>query len=139
MKWSFYSVGMIVFGIIGFAIIFLFVQLTVNSDEEYYLLKEVTEASMIDAIDYPYFRSKGELKIVKEKFVESFYRRFATSTNLNADSYDIKIYSVIESPPKVSIEITSKLGEKTFFKVEGDYNVVNDLDAILEYREKDTD
>jgi len=34
------------FGLIGFAIIFLFVQLIVNSDEEYYLLKEVTEASM---------------------------------------------------------------------------------------------
>ena len=139
MKWSFYGVGMIVFGIVGFALIFLFVQLTVNSDEEYYLLKEVTEAAMIDAIDYPYYRSEGKLKIVKEKFVESFLRRFAESTNINADSYDVKIYSVIESPPKVSVEIISELGERTFFDVEGNYNVLNDLDAILEYKEKDID
>jgi len=64
------------FGLVGFAIIFLFVQLTVNSDEEYYLLKEVTEAAMYDSVDLAYYRSTGELKIVKEKFVESFFRRF---------------------------------------------------------------
>ena len=68
MKWSFFQVGMIVFGLIGFVIVALFVQLTVNSDEEYYLLKEVTESSMIESIDYAYFRKTGKLKIVKEKF-----------------------------------------------------------------------
>lgn len=135
MKWAFYGAGMVIFGIIGFAIIFLFVQLTVNSDEEYYLLKEVTEASMIDAIDYAYFRDTGELKIVKEKFVESFYRRFASSTNLNADSYEIKMYNIVESPPKVSVEIKSQLGEKTIFDTTTDYNVINDLDAILEFKD----
>lgn len=135
MKWSFYSVGMVVFGIIGFVIITLFVELTVNSDEEYYLLKEVTEAAMVDSIDYAYFRDTGELKIVKEKFAESFFRRFAASTNINADSYDVKIYNVIESPPKVSIEITSQLGERTIFNQEADYNVINELDAILEFKD----
>lgn len=137
MKWSFYSAGMIMFGLVGFAIIFLFVQLTVNSDEEYYLLKEVTEASMYDAIDLAYYRNTGELKIVKEKFVESFIRRFAESTNINAESYDIKIYNVVESPPKVSIEITSNLGEKTIFESTDEYSVINDLDAILEYSNVD--
>ena len=135
MKWSFYGVGMIIFGLIGFMIIALFVQLTVNSDEEYYLLKEVTEASMIDSIDYAYFRTTGELKIVKEKFVESFVRRFSNSTNINANSYNIKIYSVVESPPKVSVEITSQLGERTAFSGEAGYNVINDLDAILEFKD----
>lgn len=135
MKWSFYSVGMVIFGIIGFVIITLFVELTVNSDEEYYLLKEVTEAAMVDSIDYAYFRDTGELKIVKEKFAESFFRRFAASTNINADSYDVKIYNVIESPPKVSIEITSQLGERTIFNQEADYNVINELDAILEFKD----
>lgn len=137
MKWSFYSAGMIMFGLVGFGIIFLFVQLTVNSDEEYYLLKEVTEASMYDAIDLAYYRNTGELKIVKEKFVESFIRRFAESTNINAESYDIKIYNVVESPPKVSIEITSNLGEKTIFESTDEYSVINDLDAILEYSNVD--
>ena len=135
MKWSFYSAGMIMFGIIGFGIIFLFVQLTVNSDEEYYLLKEVTEAAMYDSVDLAYYRSSGELKIVKEKFVETFVRRFSESTNLNAKSYNIKIYNVVESPPKVSVEITSELGERTFFSSDNTdtYSVVNELDAIFEF------
>lgn len=121
------------FGLVGFAIIFLFVQLTVNSDEEYYLLKEVTEAAMYDSIDLAYYRESGELKIIKEKFTESFIRRFAESTNLNANGYNIKIYNVVESPPKVSVEITSELGERTFFESTDSYSVINDLDAILEF------
>ena len=32
---------------------------------------------MIDAIDMDYYRESGELKIIKDKFVESFTRRFA--------------------------------------------------------------
>lgn len=120
------------FGLIGFAIIFLFVQLTVNSDEEYYLLKEVTEASMIDSIDLAYYRATGNVKIVKEKFVENFYRRFAESTNVNANSYTIKMYNIVESPPKVSIEIISDLGERTIFNSKDNYSVYTDLDAILE-------
>jgi len=133
LKWSFYTAGMVMFGLVGFAIIFLFVQLTVNSDEEYYLLKEVTEAAMYDSVDLAYYRSTGELKIVKEKFVENFLRRFSESTNLNADSYEVKFYNIIESPPKVSVEITSELGERTFFESTDDYSVFNDLDAILEF------
>lgn len=122
------------FGLVGLAIIVLFIQLTVNSDEEYYLLKEVTEASMIDSIDIAYYRKTGNLKIVKEKFAESFFRRFAQSTNVNANSYDIKISNIVESPPKVSVEITSNLGERTMYNTDPqDYSVYSDLDAILEF------
>lgn len=124
------------FGLVGLMIIVLFIQLTVNSDEEYYLLKEVTEASMVDSIDYAYYRKKGELKIVKEKFVESFFRRFSESTNLNAqDGYDIKISNIVESPPKVSVEITSRLGDRTIFESTDNYDVFNDLDAILYWKD----
>lgn len=133
MKWSFYSAGMVMFGLVGFAIIFLFVQITVNSDEEYYLLKEITEAAMYDSVDLAYYRDTGDLKIIKEKFTESFVRRFSQSTNLNAKEYEIRIYNVIESPPKVSVEITSEIGEKTIFESTDDYKVLNDLDAILEF------
>ena len=124
------------FGLIGFAIIFLFVQLTVNSDEEYYLLKEVTEASMYDSVDLAYYRDTGELKIIKEKFVESFIRRFSESTNINANDYKIDFYNIVESPPKVSVEITSNIGEKTFFDSTNNYSVINELDAILELNNK---
>lgn len=134
MKWSFYSAGMVMFGLVGLGIIVLFIQLTVNSDEEYYLLKEVTEASMIDSLDIAYYRKTGNVKIVKEKFAESFFRRFAQSTNVNANKYTIKISNIVESPPKVSVEITSELGEKTIFKSRDDYNVYSDLDAIIEFQ-----
>ena len=129
---------MIVLGLIGLMIIALFIEITVKSEEEYYLLKEITEASMIDAIDYAYYRDTGELKIAKEKFVESFYKRFATSTNLNSDSYEIKMYNIVESPPKVSVEIISQLGERTLYdsSTTSDYSVINDLDAILEFKEE---
>lgn len=132
MKWSFHSAWMIVLGIIGLAIIVLFIELTINSDEEYYLLKEITEASMHESLDIAYFRNTGELKIIKEKFVENFYRRFAESTNVNANSYDIKIYNIVESPPKVSIEIISNLGERTIYNSTDNYRVYSELDAILE-------
>jgi len=125
---------MIMFGLIGLVIIVLFIQLTVNSDEEYYLLKEVTEASMYDAIDFAYYRDTGDLKIIKEKFTESFLRRFAESTNLTAQGFEIKIYNVVESPPKVSVEIISQLGERTILNTEPtEYSVLNELDAILEF------
>ena len=82
MKWSFASVGLIVLGLVGLSIIILFQNITTNNENDYYLLKEVTEASMIDAIDMDYYRESGELKIIKDKFVESFTRRFAESTYL---------------------------------------------------------
>ena len=51
MKWSFASVGMIVLGITGIAIILLFQQITTSNENDYYLLKEITEASMIESMD----------------------------------------------------------------------------------------
>ena len=69
MKWSFASVGLIVFGLIGLTIIILFQNITTNNENDYYLLKEVTEASMIDAIDMDYYRQTGELKIIKNKLI----------------------------------------------------------------------
>ena len=72
MKWSMASVGVIVLGIIGVMVIALFQQLTTSNESDYYLLKEITEASMIESIDLKYYRETGDLRIVKEKFVENF-------------------------------------------------------------------
>ena len=55
MKWSMASVGVIVLGIIGVMVIVLFQQLTTSSENDYYLLKEITEASMIESIDLKLF------------------------------------------------------------------------------------
>ena len=138
MKWSFATIGVILIGIFGVSIIMLFQTVTTTNENDYYLLKEVTEAAMIDAIDIPYYRETGDLKIVREKFVENFTRRYAESTLLVAGDYEIYFYDIMETPPKVSILIDTYVGK---FEVAGnadDYNIQNKLDAILEYTGKNT-
>ena len=137
MKWSFASVGLIVFGLIGLAIIILFQNITTNNENDYYLLKEVTEASMIDAINMDYYRETGELKITKEKFVESFTRRFAESTVFANSNYTINYFDIMEEPPKVTVSINTGIGEYTIYQDTSDYHVANTLSAILEYYGKD--
>ena len=137
MKWSFASVGLIVFGLIGLAIIILFQNITTNNENDYYLLKEVTEASMIDAINMDYYRETGELKITKEKFVESFTRRFAESTVFASSEYTINYFDIMEEPPKVTVSINTGKGEYTIYQDTSDYHVANTLSAILEYYGKD--
>lgn len=137
MKWSFTSVGLIVFGLIGLTIIILFQNITTNNENDYYLLKEVTEASMIDAINMDYYRQTGELKIIKEKFVESFTRRFAESTVFASSNYTINYFDIMEEPPKVTVSINTRIGEYTIYQDTSDYHVANTLSAILEYYGKD--
>lgn len=137
MKWSFASVGLIVFGLIGLTIIILFQNITTNNENDYYLLKEATEASMIDAIDMDYYRESGELKITKEKFVESFTRRFAESTVFASSNYTINYFDIMEEPPKVTVSINTGIGEYTIYQDTSDYHVANTLSAILEYYGKD--
>ena len=137
MKWSFASVGLIVFGLIGLTIIILFQNITTNNENVYYLLKEVTEASMIDAINMDYYRETGELKITKEKFVESFTRRFAESTVFASSEYTINYFDIMEEPPKVTVSINTGIGEYTIYQDTSDYHVANTLSAILEYYGKD--
>ena len=105
MKWSTVTVGVMILGIIGVSIILLFQQLTTTNENDYYLLKEITEAAMVDSIDISYYRETGNLKIVREKFVENFTRRFAESTLIIGTKYTIKFFDVMEEPPKVSVRI----------------------------------
>lgn len=133
MKWSFATVGIILLGLIGVSIILLFQQITTTNENDYYLLKEVTEAAMIDSIDISYYRETGNLKIIKEKFVENFTRRFAESTIFVTSDYTIDFYDIIEVPPKVSVVVNTGLGEYTVGGNADEYGIANKLDAILEY------
>jgi hypothetical protein len=103
---------------------------TTKNTQDYYLIKEVTEAAMVDAINYGYYREYGELKIDREKFIESFLRRFSENVSLN--TYNIDFYDIYEAPPKVSVKVTSNSGS---FTVAGDstsFDIVNKVDAVLE-------
>lgn len=129
MKESFWGYFIIICGVVGIAIVFLFQDITSTNDQNYYLVKEVTEAAMTDAVDIPYYKLTGEIAIDKEKFAENLFRRFAESSTLNK-TYDIKIYDIVELPPKVSLSVNSK---SNVFSFTGDqFNITNKIDAILE-------
>lgn len=133
MKWSTVTVGVMILGIIGVSIILLFQQLTTTNENDYYLLKEITEAAMVDSIGISYYRETGELKIVREKFVENFTRRFAESTLIIGTKYTIKFFDIMEEPPKVSVRIDTGIENYKIYNTSGNYEVLNQLTGIFEY------
>ncbi len=131
MKNAFWAYWLILLGIVIVVIMLLVQNITTSSTQDYYLVKEITDAALVDAVDYSYYRTYGEIKINKEKFYESFLRRFAETASLNT-TYTVSFYGVYEAPPKVSVEIKSKSNS---FNVLGDatsVDMVERIDAILE-------
>ena len=100
-------VGIIMLAMFTFGVINITSSYQTGNELDYYLLKETTEAAMLDAVDIGYYRLSGGLyRMDKEKFTESFVRRFAQNV-ANTRDYDIKIYDINETPPKVTIKIDS--------------------------------
>lgn len=138
MKWSFATIGLIMIGLVGFLIIIMFNEITVSNEQDYYTLKEATEAAMIESIDVAYYRLTGEIKMSQEKFVENFTRRFTETSTFGQGNYNIIYNQISETPPKVSLMIvdsTNKYNIYNTFSVDLDatqINVVNKLSAILD-------
>lgn len=117
-------------GMIAIFFIFFFQSLTNTDEHNYNLLKETTEAAMLDAFDLAAYRKDGTVRIDREKFVENFFRRFAENANLSR-TYQIDIYDVNEEPPKVSLKVSSAESNGITGEVIN-FDIVNKLDAILE-------
>ena len=133
MKWSFASVATIVLGIFGLFIILLFSEITVSNEQDYYSLKEATEAAMIESVDIAYYRLTGDVKIVKDKFVENFTRRFTETSTFGQGNYQIDFYQISETPPKVSIRILDKTTNYRIYSYDSEnYNILNEITAILD-------
>ena len=130
MKWTFANFFMIALGLFGIAIIFLFQDITISNEDDYYLLKEITEASMMDSVDLAYYRVSGEVKIIQEKFVEVFTRRFAQSSTLSAKGYVLEFVDIMEEPPKVTVRIKNQTHGYTLNS--DDFDIINELSAIIE-------
>lgn len=131
MKDSYWGYWLIVLGIFVIVVLLLVQSFTSTNSQDFHLVKSITEASMEDAIDLAYFSKYGELRINKEKFYESFLRRFAEEASIST-TYTITFSDIYEAPPKVSVEVASKANS---FTVTGDsetYDIVNKIDAILE-------
>lgn len=138
MKWSFASVGLIMLGLFGFLIIILFNEITVSNEQDYYTLKDATEAAMIESIDVAYYRLTGELKMSQEKFVENFTRRFTETSTFGQGNYNIEYYQISETPPKVSLRIvdsTNSYNIYNTYSVDLDatqIDIINELSAVLD-------
>ena len=131
MKETMWAWFVVVVGIVCLGAVFFFQRIVNTSEHNYYVLKEVTAASTRDAIDLSYSRaSEGNIKINREKFVESFIRRFAQSANLSR-KYLIQIFDVNEIPPKVSIKVSSVESGAVINDVYN-FDIINKLDAIFE-------
>lgn len=130
MKESFWAAFIISLGVISIAFVFFFQSLTNTDEHNMHLLKETTQAAMYDAIDLASYRESGVVRIDREKFVENFVRRFAENASL-ARTYVIEIYDVNETPPKVSLKVSStEKGNVADEFVE--FDIENKIDAILE-------
>ena len=129
MKESVWGYMVIVVGVVLIFVIF-FMQNVTNVDEHNMsLLKEVTEASMTDAVDWDYYKSTGNVRIKEAAFMESFIRRFSENAQLTS-TYKIDVYKIQTEPPLVNIKVSST--ESAAGLGGDDYTLINTINAILE-------
>lgn len=134
MQSSYWGYWLVVMGVAIVGLMISVQSLTTNTTQDYLSIKEITEASMLEAVDYGYYRDYNEVKMNKEKFMEIFIRMLS-ETMTSLDKYEVNFYGIYEAPPKVSVEVKSNSG--TDFVATG-YDVVSRLDAIIQiYAEKE--
>lgn len=131
MKEAAWGYLILALGVAIIAIMLLIQNLTTTSEENFYLTREVLEASMYDAVDYGTYARSGKLVMSEQKFVEVFLRRFAESVT-NNKTYNINFYDIHEYPPKATVLITTDTGETTVSSDTVNININTYLSAILE-------
>jgi len=132
MRDTFWGYWLVLLGILIIGVMLLVNNITTTNTEDYYSVKEVTQASMIDALDFSYYRLYGNIKISEQKFVENFIRRFSENVNLSK-TYDIGFYDLYEVPPKVSVKIATKTGSYNIAQtLNNSYDSVTTFSSILE-------
>ena len=126
------TVGIILLSLFALGVINLIQDYTTGQELDYYLLKETTSAAIEDAIDTSYYKVAGTIRMDKEKFAESFVRRFGKTLDDNR-SYQISFYDVIEIPPKVSVAVDSSTSA-TFDK--SNIAISTKIDMVVESNNK---
>lgn len=123
------TVGVVIISVLTLLLVNIIQSYSSGNELDYSLLKDTTEAAMLDAVDFSYYQTSGGLiRMDKEKFVESFIKRFANSVNGDR-YYNIRFYDINETPPKASI----KIGSSTTAVFAGEnFDIKNSIDAIIE-------
>ncbi len=140
MKESYWGYWFIILGIFIASVMMLTNDATTSNTQDYYQLKEVANSALYDAIDYRYYAQTGQIRILKEVFVENFLRRFAETVSVT-DSYNVQFYDLYESPPKVSVKISTTTAgfiigrdvDSEDSSAVTDLDVVNSIDLIVEF------
>ncbi len=131
MKGAYWGYWLVTLGVFIVIVMLLVQNVTTGNTISYTMIKEVSEAAMVDSVDYGYYRIYGEVKINKEKFMETFIRRMAETVD-GSTTYTIDFYDIYEAPPKVSVKVSSA---SNTFNVAGDstaFDIVERIDAVLE-------
>lgn len=136
MKESVWAWWFLVLGLTIMAVIMLVTDMTTTSEQDYYMIKEISEASMIESVDYAYYRKYGELRINSEKFMENFIRRFSEVITINK-TLEINFYDIYESPPKITVEVSTRSSQIIINYDSTTFDITNRLDAILEMYSKE--
>lgn len=131
MKEAYWGYWLVVLGVFVIVVLLLVQSFTTTNTQDYYLVKSITEASMVDAVDFAYYRQYGEVRIIKEKFQEVFLRRFAEEASITT-TYDIEFSDIYEAPPKVSVKVSSKSNAFNIMSDSKSFDIINRIDAILE-------
>ena len=132
MKESFWTYLIIALGLFVIVILIIVQDLTSSAEEDYYLMKEIMEAAMVDSLDYGIYRETGEIRIISEKFIENFTRRFAESVKATKN-YRLEFFEIYESPPKASVRISTSTKEYTVNSNEiVDFQIDTILSSIME-------
>ena len=131
MKEAYWGYWLVILGVFVVVIMLLIQNVTSNNTEDSYTVRQISEAAMIDAIDFAYYREYGELKINREKFIESFLRRFSETASLS-NSYELTFAGIYETPPKTSVIIKSKTNTYFIANDSETFDMENRVEAILE-------
>ena len=107
MNKAFLTIGIIIMIILGIFVVNMITSQQTGQELDYYLLKNTAEAAMTDSLDNEFYETYGVVRMDKEKFIDAFVRRFANGVDATR-SYNFKFYDLNETPPKVSIKVTSK-------------------------------
>lgn len=129
MQSSYWGYWLVVMGVAIVGLMISVQGITTNTTQDSYAIREIAEASILDSVDYAYYRDYNEIKIDKEKFMEVFIRRVAETMGTN-DTYEVNFYAIYEAPPKVSVEIKSNSGAN-FVSANG-YDTISRVDAIIQ-------
>lgn len=129
MQASYWGWWLIVLGVAIVGLITTVNGITVNETQDSYAIREIVDASMMESVDWAYYRDYNEIKIDKEKFMEVFIRRLPTALGVNG-TYEVNFYAIYEAPPKVSVEIRSNSG--TDFINVGDYDTTTRISSIIQ-------